>query len=87
MKPEEIRALGPAEIRTRLEEAREGYFKLRFQLSTGQLKDTARLQRARREVARLATLLKEREAAAAAEGGQGGAAIDAGCRGLVPGPN
>jgi large subunit ribosomal protein L29 len=68
MKADEIRALGADEIRTRLEEAREGYFKLRFQLSTGQLKDTARLQRARREVARLATLLKEREVAAAAEG-------------------
>ena len=68
MKADEIRALGADEIRTRLEEAREGYFKLRFQSSTGQLKDTARLRRARREVARLATLLKEREVAAAAEG-------------------
>lgn len=70
MKADEIRALGADEIRTRLEEAREGYFKLRFQFSTGQLKDTARLRRARREVARLATLLKEREAGAAAEGRQ-----------------
>jgi large subunit ribosomal protein L29 len=70
MKAEEIRALGTDEIRTRLEEAREGYFKLRFQLSTGQLKDTARLQRARREVARLATLLNERMAGTPAEGRQ-----------------
>ncbi len=70
MKADEIRALGPDEIRTRLDEAREGYFKLRFQFSTGQLKDTARLGRARREVARLATLLHEREAVVAAEGRQ-----------------
>lgn len=70
MKTEEIRALSPEEIRSRLEEAREGYFKLRFQFSTGQLKDTARLKRARREVARFATLLREHELAAAAEGRQ-----------------
>lgn len=70
MKTEEIRALSPDEIRTRLDEAREGYFKLRFQFSTGQLKDTAKLRRARREVARLATLLHEQETAAAGEGRQ-----------------
>ena len=70
MKTDEIRALSHDEIRTRLEEAREGYFKLRFQFSTGQLKDTARLRRARQEVARLATLLREQEIGAAAEGRQ-----------------
>jgi large subunit ribosomal protein L29 len=70
MKADEIRALGPDEIRARLDEAREGYFKLRFQFSTGQLKDTARLRRARREVARLATILQERQAGAEAEGRQ-----------------
>ncbi|HSB89853.1 MAG TPA: 50S ribosomal protein L29 [Anaerolineales bacterium] len=70
MKAEEIRALGPDEIRARLDEAREGYFKLRFQFSTGQLKDTARLRRARREVARLATILQERQAGVEAEGRQ-----------------
>jgi large subunit ribosomal protein L29 len=68
MKTDEIRALSAAEIRARLDEAREGYFKLRFQFSTGQLKNTARLRWARRDVARLATLLHEHELAEAAEG-------------------
>jgi large subunit ribosomal protein L29 len=67
MKTEEIRALSPEEVHTRLDEAREAYFKMRFQFSTGQLKDTAKLRRARRDVARLATLLREQQLGAEAE--------------------
>jgi large subunit ribosomal protein L29 len=58
MKPDEIRALSPEEIQSRLEDAREEYFKLRFQFSGGQLTDTSRLRIARREIARLATILR-----------------------------
>ncbi len=64
MKPSEIRALSLAEIANRLDDAREAYFKLRFQAASGQLTDTAALRRARREIARLATILKEKERAA-----------------------
>jgi large subunit ribosomal protein L29 len=70
MKPDEIRALSPAEIQSRLADAREEYFKLRFQFSGGQLTDTSRLKIARREIARLATILREYELAAAFEGGE-----------------
>jgi len=63
MKPTEIRALSVEEARSRLEEAREEYFKLRFQKATGQLSDLSRLQAARREIARLATILREKELA------------------------
>jgi large subunit ribosomal protein L29 len=70
MKPAEIRALSTEEIRARLEDARENYFKLRFQLATGQLADHSRLKWARREIARLATILRERELEAEAEGSQ-----------------
>ncbi len=63
MKPEEIRALSTEEIRSRLEDAREAYFRLRFQHATGQLTDVSRLRLARREIARLATILRERELA------------------------
>jgi large subunit ribosomal protein L29 len=69
MKVEEIRALSTEEIRARLDEARENYFNLRFQLATGQVTDTSRLRLARREIARMATILRERELAAALEGG------------------
>ncbi len=70
MKPEQIRALSVEEIRSRLAEAREEYFKLRFQFATGQLTDHSRLRQARREVARLATIERERELSARAEGSQ-----------------
>ncbi len=68
MKPEEIRALSAEEIQSRLDDARDNYFKLRFQFATGQLTDHSQLKIARREIARLATILRERELAAEIEG-------------------
>ena len=70
MKPDEIRALSIEEIQSRLEDAREEYFKLRFQFSGGQLTDTSRLKIARRDVARLATILREFELEMEYEGGE-----------------
>jgi large subunit ribosomal protein L29 len=70
MKTSELRALSEAEILARLNEAREAYFKLRFQFATGQLTDHSRLRQARREIARLATLAGERQQAAAAQGSE-----------------
>ena len=61
MKASEIRELSAEEIRSRLDEAREKYFRLRFQLASGQLKNTANLRQARRDIARLATILRQRE--------------------------
>ncbi len=63
MKAKEIRELNPQEIRRRLEEARETFFKYRFQFATGQLKNTSALRLARREIARLETILREQERA------------------------
>ncbi|HKZ55695.1 MAG TPA: 50S ribosomal protein L29 [Anaerolineales bacterium] len=68
MKAEKIRELSIDEIQSRMDDAREAYFKLRFQVATGQLTDTSRLRSARREIARLATVLRERELAAQLEG-------------------
>ncbi len=64
MKPAEIRALSKEEAASRLEDARENYQKLRFQAAVGQLTDLSQLRTARREIARLATILRERESAA-----------------------
>jgi large subunit ribosomal protein L29 len=61
MKASEIRDLSPEEIQSQLDEAREKYFRLRFQLASGQLKNTANLRQARRDIARLATILRQRE--------------------------
>ncbi|MGH2605840.1 MAG: 50S ribosomal protein L29 [Anaerolineales bacterium] len=65
---EEIRGLSAAEIAHRLEDSREAFFKLRMQFTTGQLKNTAQLGQARRDIARLETILRERLGAEAAEG-------------------
>ncbi len=64
MKTHEIRALQTGEIEGKLDDAREEMFKLRFQLATGALTDTSRLSFIRRDVARLLTVLRERQLAA-----------------------
>jgi large subunit ribosomal protein L29 len=64
-KPAELRELNDGELVQRLAEAKEEHFNLRFQNATGQLDNSARLGDIRREIARLNTLLREREIAAA----------------------
>jgi large subunit ribosomal protein L29 len=61
----ELRELNDTELEHRLGEAKEELFNLRFQNATGQLDNIARLPQVRREVARIETLLREREIAAA----------------------
>ena len=61
MLPSEVRNLSQTEIARRLDEAHHELFNLRFQYATGQLKNTTRLSYVRREVARLRTILRERE--------------------------
>ena len=64
MKAEEIREFDDAEIKTRLKELREEQFKLRFQASMMELENPGTLQRVRKDIARLQTILRERETAA-----------------------
>lgn len=59
----EIRGLQTAEIEGKLDDAREEQFKLRFQFKTGQLTDYSRLVVSRRTIARMLTVLRERELA------------------------
>jgi large subunit ribosomal protein L29 len=63
MEVHEIRAMATEEIQRKLEETQEELFNLRFQWSTRQLKDTNRLTQVKRDVARLKTILRERELA------------------------
>jgi large subunit ribosomal protein L29 len=53
------------ELETRLNEQRQELFNLRFQLVTGQLDNTARIGDVRKQVARIETILREREIEAA----------------------
>jgi large subunit ribosomal protein L29 len=58
---EKMRDLGTTELHTRERELGEQVFRLRFQLSTGQAEAVGRLRLARRDLARVKTLLRERE--------------------------
>ena len=68
MKLAEMRLLQPEELKNKLADARNELMNLRFQLVTGQLTDTSRLQQIRRDIARFETLLREREISAPQEG-------------------
>jgi large subunit ribosomal protein L29 len=61
----ELRELNDETLLQRLAEAREEHFNLRFQNATGQLDNTTRLRDVRRDIARLLTLLRQREIQAA----------------------
>jgi len=60
----EIRSLSDADINTKLEEINEELFNLRFQLTIGQVKDSNRISVLKKDIARLKTILRERELAA-----------------------
>ncbi|MBP1710271.1 MAG: ribosomal protein [Deltaproteobacteria bacterium] len=63
MKIKEIRGLGINELQTKNKELAEELFRLKIRHASGQLESTATLGRLRREIARIATVLKEKEAA------------------------
>ena len=58
---EELRALSTAELQANLKEAKEELFNLRFQAATGQLESHGRLTAVRKEIARIYTVIRERE--------------------------
>jgi len=61
LKVEEIRALSTEELVKQLEEAHQELFNLRFRLSTKQLVNHRELPRVKKEIARLETIIRERE--------------------------
>ena len=61
MKVKEIRELSTEEINKKLVETKEELFNLRFQQATGTLEKPSRLRELRHTVARMKTVLRERE--------------------------
>jgi len=57
----ELRAVSAEDLAEKLAEAKEELFNLRFQNATGQLDNTARLRAVRKDIARIYTVLRERE--------------------------
>ncbi|HKY13106.1 MAG TPA: 50S ribosomal protein L29 [Gaiellaceae bacterium] len=62
MRAKELRGLTDEELQAKLGEGRQELFKLRFQAATGALDSSARLQQAKREIARILTIQNERSA-------------------------
>ncbi|HVE92774.1 MAG TPA: 50S ribosomal protein L29 [Actinomycetota bacterium] len=61
MKPMQVRDLATEELEDRLRELKEELFNLRFQLATGQLDNHRRMRIVKQDVARVRTVLRERE--------------------------
>jgi len=61
LKVEEIRALSDEELAKQLEEAHQELFELRFRLATKQLVNHREIPRAKKSIARLKTIIRERE--------------------------
>jgi large subunit ribosomal protein L29 len=68
----ELRELNDTELEHRLGEAKEELFNLRFQNATGQLDNVTRIPQVKKDVARIETLLRAREIAAAEQAEQDG---------------
>jgi large subunit ribosomal protein L29 len=67
MRATELRDMTDAELAEALTEAKEERFNLRFQVATNQLDNTARLTAVKKDIARILTVMRERELAAPAE--------------------
>ncbi len=68
MKTSEMRVLSTVELENKLNDTRQELMNLRFQIVTGQLTDTSRLNLTRRLIARYETILNERRSGANQEG-------------------
>jgi large subunit ribosomal protein L29 len=60
-KANELDEMTNADLETRLREAKEELFNLRFQSATGQLENHGRLRTVKRDIARIYTVVRERE--------------------------
>ena len=63
MKMSEIRDLSVEELKRRLSDEEEGLANLRFQLSTSQLESPIKVRTVRRDIARIKTLIRQKESA------------------------
>ena len=67
MKAEKLRELSVEELANQEKELKAELFNLRFQTVTGQISNPARINACKKDIARIKTILRQREMAAAAE--------------------
>lgn len=68
MKAVEIREMSTEDILSELDGSREELMRVRFQITTGEMSDTSRTHILKKNIARMITILKEREVAESMEG-------------------
>ena len=61
MKPDKVREMSPDELRTKERELQEQLFRLRFQKSLGQLDNAVKIRETRRDIARVKTVLRQKQ--------------------------
>jgi large subunit ribosomal protein L29 len=66
VKPEKIREMSADELKSKERELQEQLFRLRLQKAVGQLDDAIKIRTTRREIARVKTILKEKQVSASA---------------------
>ena len=66
MKPSDIRAMSDDQMKDALVNLKKEQFNLRFQRATGQLENTARMRQIRRDIARIQTIARVKQADASA---------------------
>ncbi len=64
MRLSDVREMANEELLESLKEAKEEKFNLRFQVATNQLDNTARIKAVKKEIARILTVMRERESEA-----------------------
>jgi large subunit ribosomal protein L29 len=66
VKPDKVREMSADELRTKERELQEQLFRLRFQKSLGQLDNALKIRETRRDIARVKTVLRQKQAPAVA---------------------
>jgi len=61
MKAKKLHEMNEAELQGKLSDLKEEYFNLRFQMATGQLNNPQSIRETKRDIARIKTILRERE--------------------------
>jgi large subunit ribosomal protein L29 len=67
MKADELRDLSDSDLHARIDELKESLFRMRFKISLGNTDVVKQLRESRKDLARVKTLLRQREIAVAAE--------------------
>ncbi len=61
MKVKEVKEMSPEELKKSLDDSKDELFRLKFQLATGQLDNPMRIKEVKKDIARVKTIIRQRE--------------------------